>query len=500
MARKKADPTPQEEAEKAVTFPGDSLESENAEPEMSLFPSDPESPFPSDGTFYMPSEAVDASMHNETNAEPGAAGAGGADMEADTAAKGEATSEDGASHAVEAEGEPGEGFTVEAAEGYGELLTELSEAAAESEAPPEAAPLLLAAGEEKSAPTDSGDSGEELSDADRMLLEEDGAAPQSADTPAPAPVFPRFSGQRRNDRILTINARDEVETEAEREATLWHEIQNSYRTRHILTGTLDTVERTDSGLTLAVVNYNGFRVAIPAKEMLLNSMRQPNVGGQAYAERMTLMARQLYARLGSEIDFIVKGIENKSRSIVASRRDAMYRKRQTFYFDTDASGQPMIYEGRIVQARVVSVAERVIRVEVFGVECSIRGSGISREWYGSANENFSVGDTILVRVLTIQRPDVENIQITADIRSVSNTDNANLSKCVVQGHYVGRITDVRSGVFFIRLNNGVNAVAHASYDLRNPGKKDDVSFVVTRLDAEHNVALGVITRIIRQNL
>ena len=75
-----------------------------------------------------------------------------------------------------------------------------------------------------------------------------------------------------------------------------------------------------------------------------------------------------------------------------------------------------------------------------------------------------------------------------------------MSKCVVQGHYVGRITDVRSGVFFIRLNNGVNAVAHASYDLRNPGKKDDVSFVVTRLDAEHNVALGVITRIIRQNL
>ena len=126
-----------------------------------------------------------------------------------------------------------------------------------------------------------------MSDADRMLLEEDGAAPQSADTPAPAPVFPRFSGQRRNDRILTINARDDVETEAEREATLWHEIQNSYRTRHILTGTLDTVERTDSGLTLAVVNYNGFRVAIPAKEMLLNSMRQPNVGGQAYLKSTT---------------------------------------------------------------------------------------------------------------------------------------------------------------------------------------------------------------------
>ena len=311
---------------------------------------------------------------------------------------------------------------------------------------------------------------------------------------------PPFSGQRRNDRVLTINARDEVETEAEREATLWHEIQNSYRTRRILTGTLDTVEQTESGRTLAVVNYNGFRVAIPAKEMVVNVPLAINGTDLSYAERMVLMTRRLYTRLGSEIDFIVKGIENRSRSIVASRKDAMYRKRQTFYMDTDASGQPMIYEGRIVQARVVAVAERVIRVEVFGVECNIRGGGLSRAWYGNANENFSVGDTILVRVLTIQRPDVENIQITADVRSVTDEDSANLNKCVPQGHYVGRITDIRSGVFFIRLNNGVNAVAHSSYDFRSPGKKDDVSFVATRIDPEHGVVVGIITRIIRQNL
>ena len=212
------------------------------------------------------------------------------------------------------------------------------------------------------------------------------------------------------------------------------------------------------------------------------------------------MARRLYARLGSEIDFIVKGIENRTRSIVASRMDAMYRKRQTFYMDTDAYGRPMIYEGRIVQARVVAVAEKVIRVEVFGVECSIRGGGISRAWYGNANESFAVGDLILVRVLTIQKPNLENIQITADVRSVTGEDGANLNKCVLRGHYVGRITDIRSGVYFIRLNNGVNAVAHSSYDLRTPGKRDDVSFVVTRLDPEHGVAVGIITRIIRQNL
>lgn len=47
---------------------------------------------------------------------------------------------------------------------------------------------------------------------------------------------------------------------------------------------------------------------------------------------------------------------------------------------------------------------------------------------------------------------------------------------------------------------GVNAVAHSCYDRRTPGKKDDVSFVVTKLDEEHSIAVGIITRIIRQNL
>lgn len=46
----------------------------------------------------------------------------------------------------------------------------------------------------------------------------------------------------------------------------------------------------------------------------------------------------------------------------------MLRKRQIFYLDTDATGMYRVYEGRIVQARVIAVAEKVVRVEVFGVE------------------------------------------------------------------------------------------------------------------------------------
>ena len=75
-----------------------------------------------------------------------------------------------------------------------------------------------------------------------------------------------------------------------------------------------------------------------------------------------------------------------------------------------------------------------------------------------------------------------------------------LKRCRVQSKYAGRVTDVHKGIVYVRLSNGVNAVAHSCYDRRTPGKKDDVSFVVTKLDEERSIAVGIITRIIRQNL
>lgn len=313
---------------------------------------------------------------------------------------------------------------------------------------------------------------------------------ESAATPAADP---------RRDRVLTIEARDEVQTAEEREAIIWHEIQNAHWTRRILTGTLDGVEQTESGMTVAVVNYKGFRVAIPVKEMLLFTGKIPS--GAEFQELMARMRGILTARLGSEIDFMVKGHENKTRSVVASRKDAMYRKRQTFYLDKDERGEPMIYEGRVVQARVVAVAEKIIRVEVFGVECPIVARGLSSAWIGNAADHYHVGDRILVRVQRVSGSTAEDLSIAADVRSISaDTASEDLKKCVRQGRYAGRVTDVRGGVLYVRLNNGVNAIAHSCYDRRTPGKGDDVSFSVTRLDEEKGVAVGLITRIIKQNL
>ena len=314
---------------------------------------------------------------------------------------------------------------------------------------------------------------------------------------------PQSAGQkRRNEKInpiLTLEAGGSAETEESAADTVWHEIHNAYRTRRIMTGMLGGIEQLDNGKTIAIVEYKGFRVVIPLKEMVMNFPNQ--VSGNEYHELIVRYHKLLSNMLGAEIDFVIKGIDSKTRSIVASRKEAMLKKRQTFYMETDATGAYRIYDGRIVQARVIAVAEKAIRIEVFGVECSIMARDLSWDWIGDAHDRFSVGDQVLVRILSVKRDSAEEISVKADIKSVSdNTNQNNLRQCRVQSKYAGKVTDVYKGVVYVRLTNGVNAVAHSCYDRRMPGNKDDVSFAVAHIDEERGVAVGIITRIIKQNL
>ena len=298
--------------------------------------------------------------------------------------------------------------------------------------------------------------------------------------------------------ILTLDADSNIETQQSKEDLIWHEITNAYRTRRILTGTLGGIERLEGGATIAIIYYKNFRVVIPITEMMIHLIEDE---AHNYGEISLRQNKIVNTMLGCEIDFIIKGLDSKTRSIAASRKDAMLKKRQIFYLDQDVSGNHKIYEDRVVQARVIAVAAKVVRVEIFGVETSIPARDLSFDWLGDANERFHVGDHILVRILDVQAEDPEHISVKADVKSVEgNTSKANMALCKVQGKYAGTVEDIHKGTVFVRLSIGVNAIAHSCYDNRQVGKKDTVSFVVTHIDEERNVAVGIITRIIKQNL
>ena len=153
-----------------------------------------------------------------------------------------------------------------------------------------------------------------------------------------------------------------------------------------------------------------------------------------------------------------------------------------------------------MEARVIAVAPKAVRLEVFGVECSVRARDMAWEWMPDATEKFQVGDLVLVCVNKVEAPDVENVTVMADAKGATeNTNKDNLKKCHRQGKYSGIITDVYKGTYFIRLDLGVNAIAHECNMTTLPGKWDRIGFVVTRINETSEVAEGIITRMIKRH-
>lgn len=297
------------------------------------------------------------------------------------------------------------------------------------------------------------------------------------------------------DGVLTIDVDSKVESLEEQEDARWHQLLNAHRTKKILTGELGGVEKLESGWVVAVTHFNGFRIIIPMNEMMINLSGD----GRENADTLNRQTRIANNMLGCEIDFIIKDLDTKTKSVVASRKDAMLKKRQMFYFSEEGT-QPMLYPGRMVQARVIAVAPKAVRLEVFGVEVSVRARDMAWEWMVDAAEKFQTGDLALVTVNEVKCKSVDEIAVSVDAKSATaNINKDNLKKCHRQGKYVGTITDVYKGTYFIRLDIGVNAVAHSCNMASLPSKKDKIGFVVTRINDNYEVAEGIITRLIKRN-
>ena len=112
---------------------------------------------------------------------------------------------------------------------------------------------------------------------------------------------------------------------------------------------------------------------------------------------------------------------------------------------------------------------------------------------------FQVGDLIQVMVNKVEGTEPDEIHVEVDAKSpTANINKDNLRKCHRQGKYTGVITEVYKGTYFIRLDIGINAVAHSCNMSALPGKGDKIGIVVTRINDNYEVAEGIITRLIKR--
>ncbi len=291
--------------------------------------------------------------------------------------------------------------------------------------------------------------------------------------------------------VLSIDDRPTVETDADKAKNDLLDLLESQKTGHILTGTIQGVERPidNPSRSLAVIYHGEFKVIIPAEE----AVDPP----EDYRGRLPedVLHYMLTKRLGAEVDYIVKGIDPKSGLAVASRLEAMRARRKEYYLGTDRDGNNILYSGVCAEARIVSVIRAGVFIDLFGLEIYIPLRELSYQRWMDASTHFQPGQRILVKVLDVDRSDRNHIKATASVKQAGeNPYEKALRRYSIGNRYVGTVSMVDTNGVFVALDGGIDCLC--SYPKRGrPPRGSRVTVRILGINNDSNRIWGAITHI-----
>ncbi len=290
-------------------------------------------------------------------------------------------------------------------------------------------------------------------------------------------------------QIVSIDEQRSVETEADKARNDLIDLLESLRVGKILTGTVQGVERTADSRSMAVVYHGAFKIVIPAEEAVTPP---DDFRDKSPADVMHYLVTK---RLGAEVDFVVKGIDQEANVAVASRLEAMKAKRKQYFFGTDREGNNLLYSGQCAEARVVSVIRAGIFVDIFGLEVYIPLRELSYQRIMNATEYFRPGQRIIVKILDLDKNDRNNIKVTASVKqSGENPYEKALRRYTVDSRYVGTVSMVDTNGVFVALDGGIDCLC--SYPKRGrPPRGARVTVRILGISHETNRIWGAITHI-----
>ena len=298
----------------------------------------------------------------------------------------------------------------------------------------------------------------------------------------------RMPGRRRQ-RVVSIDAERTVQTDTDRRRSDLLDLVESLKSKKILTGTIQGVERLADNpeMSYAVIYHGDFKVIIP----VLEAIEEPeDYRGQPRGDVLHYL---LNKRLGAEVDYIVKGVDQENNVVAASRLEAMALKRREYYFRTDRDGNYQIYEGIRAEARVISVIRAGIFIDLFGAECYIPLRELSYQRWVDAAQHYQPGQRVLVKVLEVDRSDRSHPRVSASVKqAMENPYEKALKKYVVGNRYVGTVSMVDLNGVFVSLDGGVDCLC--TYPKRGrPPRGARATVRILGINHENNRIWGVIT-------
>lgn len=291
--------------------------------------------------------------------------------------------------------------------------------------------------------------------------------------------------------VVTIDARPTVETDADKAQSDLLDLVESQKAGRILTGTIQGIEELPSNPnhSVAVIYHGAFKVVIPVEEAVELPVGFSGSNGDDIRQMM------LSKRLGAEVDYIVKGLDQDAGVAVASRLEAMRAKRRQYFLGTDLDGNYQIYEGICAEARVVSAIRAGIFIDLFGIEVYIPLRELSYQRLLDAASRFQPGQRILVKILSVDRSDRNRIKVSASVKQAgANPYERALRMYSVGNKYVGSVSMVDATGVFVALDGGIDCLC--SYPKRGrPPRGARVTVRILGINHETNRIWGAITHV-----
>ncbi len=306
-------------------------------------------------------------------------------------------------------------------------------------------------------------------------------------------ISPRQARQRLNVpmpnmEVLAIDDALGIQTEIDKARDKFLDLVESLKTGRYLTDKIQGVEK-HSGLgePRAVIFHGDYKVIIMAS--MIVDLPKDLRGQDPYEVYHYLLTK----RLGSEIDYVVKGIDRNTGLAVGSRKDAMATKRRHYYLNQTRDGTYRIYEGLCCEARVMSVIPYGIFVDLFGIDVYIPLRELSYVRLTDAMGYYEPGDRVLVKVTQLNRDDPDDIRVAASVKQVAaNPVDKALEKIEVNSNYAGTVTLTDSTGIFVRLDMGAECRCRFPYRARPP-KGARVVVKIAGVDMEQKTVWGNIT-------
>lgn len=199
-------------------------------------------------------------------------------------------------------------------------------------------------------------------------------------------------------------------TEGEMMKREFLELVESQKAGKKLTGVI-TGSTTVGGEPTAIVKYGKyFRVLIPY-ECLLVPRKSDIDYMEKHPEQKEKQKRLLVnQRARSEVDFIIRNVDEVNRIAFGDRVAAMKREMRNWYFGRQKNGKYNLNAGDKVEARIVDTTTMGLTVEVRGKEFRLYQQDISYRYIPDVSKEFEVGTTIPVLIKSLERVRVDKKQ------------------------------------------------------------------------------------------